>query len=65
MSNPEAFESGSGIGVCGQVGGKQLQHGNTTLMEEAGPDISSLRDRAELLRLEGMSIMYLAISCRR
>ncbi|VTQ39793.1 copper-translocating P-type ATPase [Pseudomonas putida] len=61
MSKPEAFESGSGIGVRGQVDGKRLQLGNTTLMEEAGLDTSPLRDRAEQLRLEGMSIMYLAV----
>ncbi|MCY1291286.1 Copper-exporting P-type ATPase [compost metagenome] len=61
LSKPEAFESGSGIGVRGQVEGKQLQLGNTALMEDAGLDISALRDRAELLRLDGMSIMYLAV----
>ena len=61
LSKPEAFESGSGIGVRGQVNGKRLQLGNTTLMEEAGLDTSPLRDRAEQLRLEGMSIMYLAV----
>jgi Cu+-exporting ATPase len=43
------------------VNGKRLQLGNTTLMEEAGLDTSPLRDRAEQLRLEGMSIMYLAV----
>ncbi|MFW5326171.1 heavy metal translocating P-type ATPase [Pseudomonas aeruginosa] len=61
LSKPEAFESGSGIGVRGQVEGMQLQLGNTALMEDAGLDISALRDRAELLRLDGMSIMYLAV----
>jgi Cu+-exporting ATPase len=61
LSKPEAFESGSGIGVRGQVEGKQLQLGNTALMEDAGLDISPLRERAELLRLDGMSIMYLAV----
>ena len=43
------------------MNGKRLQLGNTTLMEEAGLDTSPLRDRAEQLRLEGMSIMYLAV----
>ncbi len=61
LTKPEEFESGSGIGVRGQVEGKQLQLGNTTLMEDAGLDIAPLRDRAELLRLEGISIMYLAV----
>ncbi|WP_137820160.1 heavy metal translocating P-type ATPase [Pseudomonas sp. 2FG] len=61
LTKPEEFESGSGIGVRGQVEGKQLQLGNTTLMEDAGLDIAPLRERAELLRLEGISIMYLAV----
>ncbi|MBT8764845.1 heavy metal translocating P-type ATPase [Metapseudomonas boanensis] len=61
LSKPHAFESGSGIGVRGQVEGKQLQLGNTAMMEEAGLDVSPLRDRAELLRLDGVSVMYLAV----
>lgn len=33
-------------------------------MEEAGIDTASLRDRAEQLRLEGISIIYLAVDAR-
>ena len=61
LAKPEGFESGSGIGVRGQVDGRQLQLGNTTLMEDAGVDITPLRGRAEQLRLEGISIIYLAV----
>ncbi|WP_137823198.1 heavy metal translocating P-type ATPase [Pseudomonas sp. D(2018)] len=61
LTKPDAFESGSGIGVRGQVEGKHLELGNTALMEEAGLDITPLRERAELLRLDGVSIMYLAV----
>lgn len=64
LVKPESFASGSGIGVRGQVDGHQLQLGNTALMEEAGVDIVSLRDRAEQLRLEGISIIYLAVDAR-
>ena len=64
LVTPETFESGSGIGVRGQVDGHQLQLGNTALMEEAGIDTASLRDRAEQLRLEGISIIYLAVDAR-
>ena len=64
LVKPETFESGSGIGVRGQVDGHQLQLGNTALMEEAGVDITPLRNRAEQLRLEGISIIYLAVDGR-
>lgn len=61
LAKPEVFESGSGIGVRGQVEGKQIQLGNTALMEEAGVDISPLKGRAEQLRADAISIVYLAV----
>ncbi|KAA0979555.1 heavy metal translocating P-type ATPase [Pseudomonas sp. ANT_J28] len=61
LTRPESFESGSGIGVSGLVDGKKIQLGNTALMEEAGVNISPLKNRAEQLRLEGISIIYLAV----
>jgi len=50
--------------VRGQVDDHQLQLGNTALMDEAGVDITPLRNRAEQLRLEGISIIYLAVDGR-
>ncbi|OXM39517.1 copper-translocating P-type ATPase [Pseudomonas fluvialis] len=64
LAKPETFESGSGIGVRGRVEGRSLQLGNTALMDEAGVDIDPLRNRAEQLRLEGISIIYLAVDGR-
>ncbi|AZC31791.1 Lead, cadmium, zinc and mercury transporting ATPase [Pseudomonas chlororaphis subsp. piscium] len=61
LTKPESFESGSGIGVSGLVDGKKLQLGNTALMEAAGVSTKPLQERAELLRLEGISIIYLAV----
>lgn len=61
LIKPDSFESGSGIGVSGLVGGKKIQLGNTALMEEAGVSIRPLQYRAELLRLEGISIIYVAV----
>ena len=42
LDKPENFESGSGIGVRGQVAGRQLALGNTTLMEQAGVSVAGL-----------------------
>ncbi|MGV8864961.1 MAG: heavy metal translocating P-type ATPase [Pseudomonas sp.] len=61
LTTPESFESGSGIGVSGLVDGKKIQLGNTALMEEAGVNISPLKNRSEQLRLKGISIIYLAV----
>src|SRR3546814_15944476 len=49
------------MGVQGQVAGKQLFLGNTLLMSRAKADISELKPRAESLRAEGASVMYLAV----
>ncbi|WP_439608077.1 heavy metal translocating P-type ATPase [Hydrogenophaga sp.] len=61
LDKPENFESGSGIGVRGQVAGRQLALGNTTLMEQIGVSVSALVPQAEALRAEGASVMYLAV----
>ena len=61
LDKPENFESGSGIGVRGQVGGHQLALGNTTLMQQIGVSVSTLVSQAEALRAEGASVMHLAV----
>ena len=61
LDKPENFESGSGIGVRGQVGGRQLALGNTTLMEQIGVPVASMVAQAEALRIEGASVMHLAV----
>ena len=60
LEKPDNFESGSGIGVRGQVTGRQLALGNTALMEQLGISVQSLIPQAEELRSEGASVMYLA-----
>ncbi len=61
LETPENFESSTGIGVRGKVGGASLAIGNTALMEEVGVDASSLSSSAEKLRGTGASVMYLAV----
>ncbi|MDX2300374.1 MAG: heavy metal translocating P-type ATPase, partial [Xanthomonadaceae bacterium] len=57
----EAFESATGIGVRGRVGGRQLAIGNTELMRDAGVDPTPMSAAAEDLRHEGASVMFLAV----
>src|SRR5574343_1645102 len=61
LDKPENFESGTGIGVRGQVAGRQLALGNTALMEQMGVSVAALVPQAEALRAEGASVMHLAM----
>jgi P-type Cu+ transporter len=61
LAKPENFDSGSGIGVKGQVDGKQLALGNTTLMQQSAVPVDSMLPQAEALRAEGASVMYLSV----
>ncbi|BDT74191.1 copper-transporting P-type ATPase (plasmid) [Comamonadaceae bacterium OS-4] len=61
LDKPENFESGSGIGVQGQVGGRHLVLGNTALMQQINVSVDALTTQAEALRAEGASVMHLAI----
>ncbi|WP_205629811.1 heavy metal translocating P-type ATPase [Dechloromonas denitrificans] len=60
LEKAENFESSSGIGVHGQVGGRRLSLGNSTLMVQENIDLSPLVGQAEELRRTGASVMYLA-----
>lgn len=61
LETSEDFESATGVGVRGKVGGRQLAIGNTELMREVGVDTSSMSADAEKLRQEGASVMFLAV----
>ena len=61
LDKAEGFESATGIGVRGSVGGKHLALGNTALMSQLGVAVDALKSRAEALRAEGASVMFLAI----
>ncbi|HEP9100190.1 TPA: copper-translocating P-type ATPase [Pseudomonas aeruginosa] len=64
LDKPQTFESGSGIGVRGQVQSQQLALGNTVLMEQVGVSVDPLVPDAEALRGQGASVMYLAVDGR-
>jgi len=60
LSPVTKFLSATGIGVTGEVDGQSLALGNTTLMEQVGAVLEPLLPKAEALRGEGASVMYLA-----
>ena len=61
LEKAEDFESGSGIGVRGRVGGKLLALGNPTLMADLKIDLATLLKEADALRREGASVMFLVV----
>jgi P-type Cu+ transporter len=61
LDKADGFESGTGIGVRGTVGGKKLALGNTAMMEQSGVAVETLKTEAEALRAEGASVMALAV----
>ena len=64
LEKPAQFDSASGIGVHGVVGGRALALGNTVLMDQQGVDTAALAKEAESLRSQGASVMYLAVDRR-
>ncbi len=64
LDKAEGFESSTGIGVRGSIGGKALALGNTALMAQLKVPVESLRSQAEALRVGGASVMFLAVNGR-
>ena len=61
LETAQNFESASGIGVSGSVGGKKLALGNTAWMTQLGVAVDGFAAQAESLRAEGASVMFLAV----
>ena len=61
LERPGSFESGSGIGVSGTVGGRQVALGNATLMTQMNVSVDALQTQAEALRNEGASVVHIAV----
>ncbi|PWY55049.1 haloacid dehalogenase [Legionella qingyii] len=56
------FEAVSGKGVIGKIDGLKIALGNLQLMREYGTNNPSLIERADELRAEGATVMFLAIA---
>jgi len=58
------FSSATGKGVSGRVDGKAVQLGNMKIMQDSGVDMSALADKAEELRRDGATALFMAIEGR-
>ena len=61
LDRVDGFDSSTGMGVRGIVGGKALALGNTLHMQKLGVEVQGLQAQAEALRTDGASVMFLAI----
>jgi P-type Cu+ transporter len=64
LAKAESFESATGMGVRGKVGGHDVALGNAALMRDAGADPAPVTADADRLRATGSSVVYLAVDGR-
>lgn len=62
LHSGENFRSVTGKGVIGIVAGKEVALGNQQLFEQLGLNVQPLLDRAEALRQEGHTVMFVGIN---
>ena len=61
LEDLDSFESVTGQGVFGRVGRRELALGNRKLLEGMGVDPGALAERADTLREEGQTVMFVVV----
>jgi Cu+-exporting ATPase len=61
LANASKFESVTGKGAIGEVDGHTVALGNRALMEHVHADAAALAERAEELRADGQTVMFVAV----
>ncbi|MBZ9790970.1 cadmium-translocating P-type ATPase [Rhizobium sp. 3T7] len=61
LADAQDFDSPVGKGVTGTVEGKSLIIGSHRIMEDSGIDVSELTEKAEVLRNDGATVIFIAI----
>jgi Cu+-exporting ATPase len=64
LNEAEAFRSITGKGVTGRVAGREVALGNKALMDSLDVDADALNERAETLRADGQTVMFVVIDGR-
>jgi Cu+-exporting ATPase len=60
-ADAESFESVTGKGVKGKVGGRSVALGNGKLLEDLGIDPGDLAGKADALRRDGQTVMFVTV----
>jgi len=61
LTNVESFQSATGKGVIGKVNGHNVALGNLNLLKDIGTDPGELSGRAEAMRTEGQTVMFVGV----
>jgi P-type Cu+ transporter len=61
LSDAADFKAATGKGVSGKVNGKAVALGNTAMMQDIGADITALTFKADELRAQGKSALFIAV----
>lgn len=61
LANVESFESITGKGVSGKVEGRDVALGNRKLLDDFGINPGALSERAESMRSDGQTVMFVAV----
>jgi Cu+-exporting ATPase len=64
IADVTGFRAVTGKGVLGTVQGRRVALGNAALLDDEGVEIGALEDEAEVLRAEGMTVVFVAIERR-
>jgi Cu+-exporting ATPase len=64
IASAATFESVTGKGVRGTVDGRAVALGNLKLLDEMGIDSGGGRERADALRAEGQTVMFLVVDAK-
>jgi Cu+-exporting ATPase len=62
LAEARDFESVTGKGVTGKVDGRTVGLGNTSLVAEHGADAGRFNERAEALRKDGQTVMFVVVA---
>ncbi|MFO1462347.1 MAG: heavy metal translocating P-type ATPase [bacterium] len=64
LERPQDFQSSTGKGVSGKIGGKEILLGNSKLLIDDGVEIDPMNAKAEELRRQGQTVLFCAIDGR-
>ncbi len=61
LEKSDDFDAVTGKGVAGDVAGHRITLGNRAMMEDAGVSVEGLAERADALRAEGKTAMFVSV----
>jgi P-type Cu+ transporter len=61
LATADSFQSVTGRGVTGKVEGRSVALGNAKLLEELGIQLGAAAERADALRIDGQTVMYVVV----